>query len=722
MSWGLPGLAHRKGVLKMAKRIAKTSCLECWVLCGAEVTVDEATKKIVAVKGNLDHPMNKGYLCPKGGSIMERIYSPNRILHPLKRTGERGEGKWKQISWGKAIDEISNAILDIRAKYGSQAFAMFPDYIGENPLWALFLRYLGCNNYICCLDRCDGGAFIADYAVFGNYLACSLTFDFENSNCIVLWGSNPADSFPPYWRKITSAKDTGAKILVVDPVFTEGAEIADLWLQLRPGTDAALALSMLNVMIEEKLYNADFVSRWCTGFETIVKHVNRYPPEWAEGIAEVPASKIREAARMFAKNGPTSIGPHRNGLCHKTNFIHAYLAHSIMMAITGNVDIPGGGIFYNDGLEGIITDIQLISDAKYRLPPEIEAETWGHKEFPLLKEACLLQGQSTRMWEAMRDGKLKALMVVRSEPLMTHADIRQSIEYIRNLDLLVVPNFHMSPTAEFADYVLPAATWCERDDVRTWMLSVNAVQKVIEPLGEAWDDNKLAIELVKALKAKGYPHICDFPWESIEEFNEERIRGYGINFDELKKMGFIAYPKEYRRYEKGGFRTPSGKIELVPSRFVNYGYHPLPEYVEPEESPISTPELAKEFPLILITGSRTKYYFASSHREMAACRKGEPQPLVRFHPDTAQKYGIKNGEWCWIKTPRGRVKMVAEVTEKVKSGVVVARHGWWFPEDKTTTQHALNESNINLITYKGVMDNIIGTQHFKCLLCTLEKA
>lgn len=705
----------------MAMRIFPTTCNECYALCGVLVHVDERTNKIVAVEGNPRHPLNREYLCPKGKSITERIYNPNRVLHPLKRVGERGEGKWKQISWDEAIDEISDAIYKIRYKYGRQAFASFNEFITKVPLLALFLRYLGCNNYITCLDRCDGGAFISDYAVFGRYLACSITFDFENSGCIVIWGSNPANSFPPYWRQIVSSKGR-AKILVIDPVFTQAAEIADLWLQPRPGTDPLLALSMLNVIIKEELYDADFVSRWCIGFDRVSKHVESYPPEAAETITEVPASKIREAARMFAQNSPTCIAPQRNGLCHKVNGIHTYLAQSIMMAITGNVDNPGGGIFSTEGLEGIISEATFINDPKFRLPQEIEAETWGHKEFPLIRDGCFLQGHSTLMWEAMREKKLKALFVFRSDPLMTHANTRECIEDIKNLDLLVVPNVVMAPTAEFADYVLPSATWCERDDIRVSWSNASVVQKTIDPVGECWDDNKILIELVRRLKQKHYPHVLDFPWESIEEFNEYRIRGFGISFDEFKRIAVIPFQKKYRRYEKKGFDTPSRKIELVPSRFEKYGYSPLPIYQEPEESPKSTPELAKEFPLILITGSRSQVYYASSHRDVKKCREDEPLPLVKFHPSISQKYGIKGGEWCWIKTPRGRVKMVAEVTEKVKPGVVVARHGWWFPEDRSTTQHALNESNINLITFKGIMDEIVGIQHFKCLLCTLEKA
>ena len=715
-------LTEKERSMKMAIRIVPTTCHECYNLCGALVHVDEETNKIVAVEGNPQHPLNMGYLCVRGKSITERIYNHNRILHPLKRMGERGEGKWEQITWDEALDEISDAIYNIRHKYGRRAFAFFPDYIFDHPVWALFLRYLGCNNYINCLDRCDGGAYISDYAIFGRSLACSVTFDFETSGCIVIWGSNPADSFPPYWRKITSAKDRGAKVLVVDPVFTQAAEIADLWLQPRPGTDPWLALSMLNVMIEEKLYNADFVSRWCTGFERVSEHVKSYPPEKAESVTEVAASKIREAARMFAKNSPTCIAPHRNGVCQKVNGIDTYLAHSIMMAVTGNVDIPGGGTFITEGLEGMISEAAIIYDSKYRLPPEVEAETWGHQEFPLVRDACHLQAHSTLVWQAMREGKLKALFPLHSDPVMTHANTRECIEDIKNLDLLVVPNVVMAPTAEFADYVLPSAFWCEYDDIRVSWLSASVVQKAIEPLGECWNKDKIAIELVKRLKRKQYPHVLDFPWESVEEFNEYRIRGFGISFDEFKKIGVIPYQKKYRRYEKTGFNTPSGKIELVPSRFEKYGYSPLPKWQELEESPTSTPELAKEFPLILITGSRSEFYFASSHRDVEACRKGEPLPLVRFHSSISQEYGIEDGEWCWIKTPRGRVKMVAKVTDTVKPGVVVARHGWWFPEDKSTTQHALNESNINLITFKGIMDEILGTQHMKNLLCTLEKA
>lgn len=712
----------RKGGVRMATRAVHTSCHECWLYCGALARVDEDTNRIEAVVGDPEHPLNRGFLCPKGRGVVERIYNPDRILHPLKRVGERGEGKWEQISWEKALDEISDAILDIRQKYGRKALAMMPGYIVENPLWALFLRYLGCNNYINCLDRCDGGAFIADYAVFGRYLASSITFDFENSACVLLWGSNPAHSLSPYWQKIRAARKRGAKIISVDPVFTEASEIADLWLQPRPGTDPMLALSMLNVIVQEKLYNADFVSRWCTGFERVREHVMSYSPEKAEEITEVPASQIRDAARMFALNGPACIGPHRNGACQKINGMHTYLAHSILMAITGNVDIPGGGIFNTEGLEGFITEGQLIYGSEYRLPPEVESETWGHKDFPLLRDACLLQGNSTRMWEAMREGEVKALFVVRSDPAMTHADTRQCVEDLKKLDLLVVPNFHMGPTAELADYVLPAATWCERDDVRTGYLCTSVVQKVIEPRGESWADDKIAMELVKSLKKKNYPHVWNFPWQSVEEYLEHRLKGAGITFEELKKIGFITYQKKYRRYERGGFQTPSGKIELVPSRFESYGYSPLPEYLEPEESPVSTPALAKEYPLILITGSRSLCYYSSSHRDVKGCRSREPHPLVRFHPDTAREYAIQSNDWCWIVTPRGRVKMLAEVTEKVKPGVVIARHGWWFPEDKSTTLHALNDSNINLVTFKGIMDNVIGVQHMKSLLCTLEKA
>ena len=702
-------------------RVTASVCHECYAYCGVLIHVDEESKKISKITANPDHP--QGYVCPKGAKFHEIVYHPDRLLYPLKRIGERGEGKWEKITWDEALEYVAESILRIREKNGRRAFAFFPHHIFRYPLWALFMRFLGNNNYISCLDRCDGGAFLSDYAVFGGYLTCSLDWDYDKSGCIVLWGCNPARSFPVYWHLISKAKEKGTKLLVIDPVRTEAAERADLWLRIRPGSDPALALAMIHVIIQEDLYDAEFVKKWCIGFDKLREHVKTYTPESVESVTGVSADQIRAAARMFSTNGPTCFAPMRNGVCHKMSATQSYLAHSILLAITGNVDIPGAELFMKR-FEGVLYEADLIYDPKFRLPLEIEQEAWGCKEFPLYFEGCHLSAHSTVIWQAIRDEKIKGMFVVGSDPLMTHANTRESIEAIKKLDILMVSDYFMSPTAEFADIVLPAATWCEKDDIRTRSSDcISAIQKAVDPTGECWNDNAIAIELSKRLKAKGYPYVLDLPWNSVEEFNQFRFRDCSVSFDEVKKMGMILFPKRYRSYEKNGFNTPSGKIELSPSRFEKFGYSPLPVHIEPSESPYSRPDLAKEYPLTLITGSRELEYYHSSHRQMSSMRKVYPDPIFRIHPKTAEAYELSNGNWCWIKTPRGRVKMRTEITDRVLPGTVMAQHGWWFPEDKTVSVHALNDSNINLLTFKGEsVDPVMGAQTFKTLLCTVEKA
>ncbi|MBI2848746.1 MAG: molybdopterin-dependent oxidoreductase [Chloroflexi bacterium] len=707
----------------MSRRIVPTVCHECYAYCGVLVHVNEDTGRVEEITGNPEHPLSRGFICPKGAHFGEVLDHPDRLLYPLKRVGERGEGKWKRISWGEALDYVSDAIIRVRQKYDRRAFVFFPHHIFRLPLWIMFMRYLGNNNGLSCLDRCDGGAFLSDYAVFGGYLTCSLDWDYENSGCIAFWGANPARSFPVYWQHLLRAKRKGAKFLVVDPNRTEAAEAADLWLRIRPGSDPALALGMLNVIIEEGLFNEEFVRNWCIGFDRVREHVQAFHPETAARITGLDAREVREAAYLFASNGPACFAPMRNGIAHKMNVTQTSLAHSIMLAITGNVDIPGGELFVKS-FEGVLYESDLILDRRFRLSPEIEAETWGYKEFPLYFEGCQGAAHSTVVWQAMREGKIGGMFVLGSDPVMTHADSKETIEAIKNLDFLMVAEYFMTPTAEFADIVLPAATWCEKDDIRTRSTDcIAAVQAAVEAPGECRDDNEVAVELAKRLKQRGYPNLMDFPWNSVEDFNAFRMQNCNVSFSEFKQKGLLLFPKRYRSFEKNGFKTPSGKIELCPSRFTKYGYDPLPRHLEPSQSPLSSPDLAKEYPLTLITGSRELEYYHSSHRQLTSVRRVHPHPTLKVHPSTAEEFGVIDGELYWIKTPRGRVKMAAKVTDGVYPGVVLAQHGWWFPEDKSSTAHAFNESNVNLITFKGKdVDPILGSQTFKSLLCTLEKA
>ena len=303
--------------------------------------------------------------------------------------------------------------------------------------------------------------------------------------------------------------------------------------------------------------------------------------------------------------------------------------------------------------------------------------------------------------EAMLTGKpypLKALYCAGGNPVINVQNSKRVMKALKNLELHVVTDFFMTPTAELADYVLPATTWLEREECcdSSYTDYISARQKAIEPLYECWDDLKIVIELVKRIPWANREIV---PWNNVNEYNEWMVRGMGITFDDLKKKGYIVVPHQYRKYEGNGFDTPSGKAELYSTIFEKHGHDPLPSYREPPESPLSTPELMKEYPLILISGKRHIAYFHSEGRQIPALRKLAPDPEVEIHPAAAKEANIKNGDWVWLETPKvkgERVKFKARITPNIHPRVVSAPHGWWFPE-KPAPEHCCFASNINVV-------------------------
>jgi thiosulfate reductase/polysulfide reductase chain A len=289
--------------------------------------------------------------------------------------------------------------------------------------------------------------------------------------------------------------------------------------------------------------------------------------------------------------------------------------------------------------------------------------------------------------------------------------------------LLVVVDFVMTPSAELADYVLPATTWLERDECcdMNYMSYISARQKAIEPPGECWDDLKILIELVKRIPWANREAI---PWNDVHECFDWQLKGTGTTFDDLKNKGTISIPFKYNKFEENGFDTPSGKVELYSSVFEKNGYDPLPTYKEPPESPVSSPDLLGEYPLILITGSRHMEYFHSENRQVAELRNRVPDPQVEINSDTARDANIQDGDWVWIETPRfkgERVKFRAKTTSGIRPQVVHARHGWWFPE-RQGPEYGCFESNINvIISGDPPREEICGSVPTRGSLCKIYK-
>ncbi len=709
----------------MEEKIIRTSCGHCAPgLCGMLVHVKDG--KMVKIEGDPDCPVTRGSLCAKGLAAIELVYHPDRLKYPMKRAGQRGEGKWERITWDEALDTVAENLLKVREKYGRLAVAVASGTGRPEPTHGMrrFLTVWGTPNRIGYPHNCLTPRRIGNLLTYGEKF--SLT-DINNTSCLVLWGTNMTHTGPDmggsdYGRAFRK----GIKTICIDPYQTPLASKADIWLQVRPGTDCALALAWLNVIISENLYDKEFVESWTNGFEQLVQHVRECTPEWAEAITWVPADKIREAARLFATTKPSSI---RIGVAVQfgMNTTHTLRAIFSLPAVTGNIDIPGGMVFSN------IPKEVTASFGEWIDKEEVDKSDSVGARFPLL----ILGGNPTAShtgWRAVLHNDpypIRAVLCNSCNPLVGHENARNFVyKAIMSLDFFSVMDHFMTPTAELADIVLPATTHFERDQVHGPSFSSYspyipaAAPKVIEPLWECRNDVDFFADVCKRCG-------LDFGASTYRELIDKVfLKPRGIDFDEFVKRGWERVPDVWKKYEKGllrpdgepGFKTPSGKIELYSDYLESLGMEPLPVHKEPLESPYGDPALVKEYPLVLTTGIRSRVFFHSQFRQLPSLREIHPEPIVRIHPDTAASLDIKDGDWVYIESPRDRCKQKAMLTLGIDPRVVLAEHDWWFPE-MPAPEHGVWESNINMLTSEEPpYDPGIGSTPTRSLLCRVYKA
>ena len=681
----------------------RSVCQACHAECGVIVHVKAG--RITHITGDPNHPMNRGFVCVKGRSEPERLYHPDRLKYPLRRAGERGAGKWERVSWDMALDDIAARLTEVKEKYGAEAIATIHGTGPRSSINATLLPLaLGTPNRISVdLHICLAPSLAAEFSTFHAAVTGEDGPDYLSSNCILVWGGNPLASHPPRGRDILEARRTrNAKLIVVDPFKTTLAERADLWLQVRPGTDVALAMAMLHVIITERLYDETFVKDWCYGFDELEARAKEYAPERVEEITWIDRSAIREAARMYATTKPASLH-HRIGVEQNVNSTQTDRALAILVAITGNLDIKGGNLLPTHVPGAIPTFALSVSGPWLRWDKETEWKRIGAREFPLISgpDAMIPFVTSYHAFKAIDSGQpypLRALYCSGANPVINVQNSRWVWDTLKKLDLFVVADFFMTPSAELSDYVLPVTTWLETDEPCdiNYMNYIASRRKAVEPLHEAWDNVKIVLELVKRIPWADRARV---PWNTPEECYEWLYRHAEFSFKELKEKGYIIQRPEYKKYQQNKFATPSGKVELFSTTFQKYGYDPLPYYKEPPEGPVSTPEIMKEYPYILITGSRNIEFFASEGRQIKTLRKGLTDPEIAIHPRSAQKIGVAEGDWVWVETPKvkgERVKLKVRTTERIRPEVVQAAYGWWFPEMKGP-EHGCFLSNINVV-------------------------
>lgn len=701
-------------------------CRNCHGGCGTLVRLADGV--VTEVVGDPSNPINRGKLCSKAGvASIEQLYHPGRLDHPLIRTGERGEGKWRRATWDEALARIAAKMQEIKATHGAEAVA-FARGVGMNNQHIIgrVANLFGTPNlasisYVCYATRVA----VCSATATGKF--ATKTWDtvavpdfFSPSRCIVEWGSQKRTSndhgligFGP----MTEALRHGPAHIVIDPRKPSSAGPVDLWLPLRPGSDAAMALGWLNLIIEEELYDKPFVERYCHGFDELRRRARDYPLAKVADITWCDPEMIARAARTYASARPGSI-VWGNGLEHAgRNAFQSLRAVLILMGITGNLDVPGGNVFYP-------APPLAYPDLRDKLGPVQEAKRLGGAKFKALNKAGFAHPPT--LFRTILSGEpypVKALITVGSNLVTTYPNTERVIEAMKKLDLLVVHDIFMTPTAEYADIVLPAAANLERDEPRLHLhikgpraMYMDTVSAKVATVAERQSDWEFMISLGRKLGYEAY-----FP--SLEELADEALRPMGVTWSELKARQPIALPIEYRKYERSGFGTATGKFELYSTVMEDWGYDPLPAHVEPAESPVSTPELYKEYPLLLITGVKQPMYYHSQGRQIPSLRDLAPEPLVEIHTQTAASLGIAAGDFAWVQTPRGKLRLKVRTHDRIHPGVVTVPHGWWLAE-RPGPEHGVLELCANVLTDDDPdnCDIAFGGSPLKGMLCRVSRA
>ena len=691
-------------------KIIRTSCRFCYNNCGMLVHMKAGIP--VSVEGDPANPMNKGKLCQKGYAALELLNHPDRLKHPLQRKGKRGENNWERITWDQALETVANRLNQVSAVHGKEAVVILRGASKglSDDFMARFLNVFGSPNIASPAPYCFVPMVNASRLTYGFYAYPD--YDFP-PKCIIVWGTNLEGTHFMDCDPIMEAKHQGAKLIVIDPIENTITEAADLWIRLRPGTDLALALGMIHVIITENWYDRQFVETWTVGFDALRQHIQAYPPDKVEEITWVPKEQIRWAAQMYAQTRPGCI-PWGNGIETTLNGFQAARAIAILRSITGNLGIPGGDVYCS--APGKLRRGTPEFVCQGNIPPAVRANRISIKDnlIPLAYYAL-----PQRVMRAILDDDpypVRAAYVQGANPLTHYTNARETYAALDKLDFLVVADIFMTATALLADIVLPVATYLEFDSVeQPWTYPIASVQQKVGQVGESWSDGKILNELTKKLG------LHEFAWADMHEPLNRILQTAGITFEEFRKIGYLVGRKVYRHYEKDGFGTPSKKVQLYSNQLAEWGFDALPKYIEPPETPLSEPQSAIEFPFIL-TSRKESVFRHSMGRQIPSLRETKPDPIVKIHSQAAKKLHITEGEWVTISTRRGSIRQRAHLVDWIDPRVVEVDYACWFPQKGPSTLYGWDESNINvLLDNKPPHNREMGSPSMRGVFCKIEK-
>lgn len=662
-----------------------TFCAMCGPAMGCGLNCYVKEGKLVGVEGMKESPVNRGKLCAKAYASMQWLYSPQRLKYPLKRIGKKGEGKFEKITWDEALKIIVDKLQEQKEQYGPETLAVLsPQHRSYKDYFLKFLTTHGSPNYghsgLCAMQRAFSFAYTLGTPFSGA--------DYEHTNMIIIWTANPAyaNMATGDIKRILDTKEKGAKLVVIKPEMQPDASKADMWVPIRPGTNAALALAMLNVIVNEHLYDAKFVAEWCYGFDQLIPHIQKYTCKWAEPITGIPASQIRDLARMYgqAKSACILAG---NAFDQSVDSNNAVRAVAILIAITGNLDRPGGNIVPTGTMMPSLKPVNPRDKYTKNLVDKLVSP-----EMPIYFQP-FIEGASSSYFQCLNSvltGKpyrIRTIIAPGTQPTVIARDSGRMIKALEKLDFFVVVDVMQTAAQPWADIVIPVTTMYECDHpfeaTGNWIMARN---KAIEPMGEYKSDYEFWLDLAVKM---GYGD--EFWHGSIKECMNYQLENFGMTIDELRThpTGIIyeSKPMIYEKYSQifstqstrvdKGLYLPQGKVAIYNTTFQNLGLNPLPEWVEPPESPTATPELLGKYPLTFFDTHTSDVYHHGWLRNIPSLRETQPYPWIHIHPDTASRRGISDGDWVIVESTHGRIKAKAIYFPGIRPDTVMGLHGWW---------------------------------------------
>ncbi|HZK40489.1 MAG TPA: molybdopterin-dependent oxidoreductase, partial [Atribacterota bacterium] len=666
----------------MFKTINSVCPKDCFGSCSLEIEVEKG--KIIKVRGNSNSPVNQGRICIKGKNYPNMLYGPERLLYPLQRVGERGEGEFKRIGWEQALDIIYKKLKDLKEQYGPESVLYYNRFanlgVVKNCAYGFWYQFGGFTSAYGGL--CDAAAQEAIDLTYGEIKQNKIS-DLENSKLIILWGMNPACTHINMMHYINMAVDKGAKLITIDIRENESGAKSHLYLNPRSGTDGCLVLGIANQLIENKLIDHNFINQHTFGYDEFKELAKNYPLEKVSAITEVPLHKIKSIINYIKKN-PEYALICGIGVQRYTNAGQTIRAISLLPALTGSIGKKGCGFYFND-----------------KQAPELNWPFFPEKpdrirnSIPVAKLASEMDNQI--------DPPVKAIWVEQANPMTSNPNINLLAQAMNKLELIVVADLFLTDTVRMADIVLPAASMYEYYDLISGYGNsyIQLQQRIIDPPGECKHESE-----IYRLLGKKFGFNLDYLPENNLDTIEKIIGNSNLNtrVDELKEKPYLHSNYQEIAFSDFKFNTPAQKIEFFSQRMEDrWGQNPLPFYNEPTENKYSSPELYAKYPLTLIT----THALNKMNSQFSSRGISQEEPFIWINPNDAKNRGINDGEKVKVCNERGNLILKAILTEKIPSGIVHTCFGWW---------DGVHQANLNKLTGEYISDIGYGTAFHNCLV------